>query len=292
MERSRFWNGPAGRRGRWRGVPFRVLRALLGLGLRLTPLHGRGRRNALDVRRVEFDIVLSGLPCAFDGYRILHVSDPHLDCLPDLVDAARRALGDLRVDMLAMTGDVCGRDGVGVEHAVALLIDALSGVEVRGPRLAILGNHDPSEMVGALERAGLEVLVNRSTFVVRGQDRLCVTGLDDVNCFYTPAASAAFREPGGGFRIALVHSADVADEADEAGYGLYLCGHTHGGQVALPGGRPIVSQLLRCKHASSGLWHQGRMAGYTNRGLGVSEPLLRFNTRGEVVVITLRSAPV
>jgi predicted MPP superfamily phosphohydrolase len=85
-----------------------------------------------------------------------------------------------------------------------------------------------------------------------------------------------------------VHSAEVADDADAAGYALYLCGHTHGGQICLPGGRPLVTHLKRCRHAASGLWRQGRMVGYTSRGLGVSDLPMRFNTRGEVVVITLR----
>jgi predicted MPP superfamily phosphohydrolase len=79
-------------------------------------------------------------------------------------------------------------------------------------------------------------------------------------------------------RIALVHSAEVADDADAAGYALYLCGHTHGGQICPPGGRPLVTPLKRCRHAASGLRREGRMVGYTSRGL----------TRGEVVVITLR----
>ena len=85
-----------------------------------------------------------------------------------------------------------------------------------------------------------------------------------------------------------MHSAEVADDADEAGYSLYLCGHTHGGQICLPGGRPLVTHLKRCRHAARGLWRQGGMTGYTSCGLGVSDLPVRFNTRGEIVLITLR----
>jgi hypothetical protein len=92
----------------------------------------------------------------------------------------------------------------------------------------------------------------------------------------------------GEFRIALVHSAEVADYAHEAGYALYLCGHTHGGQICLPGGRPLVTHLKRCRHAARGLWREGSMAGYTSCGLGVSGPPIRFNCRGEAALITLR----
>jgi predicted MPP superfamily phosphohydrolase len=290
IERSGYWISRAGRHGRWRKIPFRVLVAILHKAVRRTPFYARGRRNALDLKRVEFDLALPGLPPAFDGYRILHVSDPHLDHLPELADAARRLMGGLEVDMLALTGDIRGDYRAPVERSTALLTEALAGVSVRGPRLAVLGNHDPVEMVEALERTGLEVLVNRSVVLRRAGESLRVTGLDDVNCFYTEAARAALDDHAGEFRIALVHSAEVADDADEAGYSLYLCGHTHGGQICLPGGRPIVTHLKRCKHAASGLWRQGCMTGYTSCGMGVSDLPLRFNTRGEIAVITLRAS--
>jgi hypothetical protein len=143
-------------------------------------------------------------------------------------------------------------------------------------------------MVDALEQTGFEVLINRSLVLRRGDESLRVTGLDDVHCFYTEAARTALDDHGDDFRIALVHSAEVADYADEAGYALYLCGHTHGGQICLPGGRPLISQLKRCRHAARGLWRQGRMAGYTSCGLGVSGLPVRFNSRGEAALITLR----
>jgi hypothetical protein len=80
----------------------------------------------------------------------------------------------------------------------------------------------------------------------------------------------------------------MADHAAEAGYALYLAGHTHGGQICLPGGRPVFSTLTRCHHGAVGLWRHGTMTGYTNSGLGVAYPPVRFNCRGEVAIITLR----
>jgi predicted MPP superfamily phosphohydrolase len=292
IERGRHWVSPVGRRPRWRKAIMGRLLVLVGLGMRLTGLYGRGRRNALDVRRVEMDVVVPGLPAAFDGYRILHVSDTHLDVLPDLVEAARRVLAGLEVDLLALTGDVHGHAPASIAHSVELLTEALRDVQVQGPRLAVLGNHDAVEMAAALGGKGFEVLINRSRVLERGGERVRVTGLDDVNHFYTEAAPAAFDGHDGECRIALVHSAEMADVADSAGYALYLCGHTHGGQICLPGGKPIVTQLTRCRHAAVGLWRQGGMTGYTSAGLGVSLPAVRFNSRGEVAVITLRRGMV
>lgn len=288
IEDSRYLVSRAGPYGRWRKLAFRVVVTVLDGTLRLTPVYARGRRNALDLKKIELELELPGLPPAFDGYRILQLSDTHLDYFPELAPIARALLDGVEVDMLAITGDVHGDPRAAVEKSAGLLMDALEGVRVRGPRLAVLGNHDPAAMVGVLERAGFDVLVNRSIVVRHGSDSLGITGLDDVHSFYSEAALAALRGHGGGFRIALVHSAEVADDADVAGYALYLCGHTHGGQICLPGGRPLVTHLKRCRHAASGLWRQGSMIGYTSRGLGVSDLPLRFNTRGEVVIITLR----
>ncbi len=288
IARSRYWVSPRGPRTRWRKAIFNQALALFSLGLRLTPLHARGRRNALDLRRVEFEVALPDLPAAFDGYRLLHVSDTHLDIFPDIAESAHRLLDGLEVDLLAVTGDVHGHPRAAIAHSTGLLTQALRGVQVRGPRLAVLGNHDDVTMAGALTELGFEVLVNRSVTIERGGERLTVTGLDDVHNFYSEAAHTALREQGEACRIALVHSAEMADHAADAGYALYLAGHTHGGQVCLPGGKPLVTQLTRCRHAAAGLWRQGRMVGYTSSGLGVSMPPIRFNCRGEVALITLR----
>jgi predicted MPP superfamily phosphohydrolase len=259
--------------------------------VRLTPIHPLGRRNALQLQLSELELGLRDLPAAFDGYRILHLSDTHLDNLPELAPVARRLLSGLEVDLLALTGDVQGEHHAPIAVATTLLADILDVVKVRDRRLAVLGNHDPVAMVEALERQGFEVLLNWSVTLERNGERLVVTGLDDVHNFYTEAARAALDHGGaqtGFLRIALVHSAELADHAARAGYALYLCGHSHGGQVCLPGGRPLVTHLARCHGGARGLWRWGDMIGYTTTGLGVSGPPLRFNCPGEAALITLR----
>jgi len=286
---SRYRISPLGPNTRWRKAIFNRLLRIFTIFLRPTPLYRRGIDNALALRRVELDVAVAGLPEPFDGYRILHISDTHLEVLPPLVDAARNLLADIEVDMLALTGDVYGHPPQSVERSADLLMQTLTGVRVTGPRLAILGNHDPVEMVDLLQARGFEVLVNASRTVERGGARLRVIGLDDVHYFYTDAAREALAAPGEG-GIALVHSVELADVAAQAGYGLYLAGHTHGGQICLPGGKPVLTQLKRCRHLAVGLWREGRMAGYTSSGLGVSDPPVRFNCRGEVTILTLRRA--
>jgi uncharacterized protein len=289
MEASGYRHGPRGRRGRWRQKPFHHALRLLDRGLKGTKLYARGRQNALDLRLVELELAFADLPPAFDGYRILQVTDTHFDALPELADAARQLMAGIEVDMLALTGDVQGEHGAPPPpHSVELLGHALADVRVHHERVAVLGNHDAADMVGLLGRLGFDVLVNRSKMLELAGERLHLIGLDDVHYFYTDAARAALDNHQGGFRIALVHSPELADDAAAAGYALYLCGHTHGGQICLPGGRPVFTQLTRCRFAAKGLWRRGNMTGYTSSGLGVSGLPLRFNNRGEVVLITLR----
>jgi predicted MPP superfamily phosphohydrolase len=285
---GRHWSSPNGLRPRWHHGAFSLLLDLLGRAVAFTPWHARGIRNALDLELARLDLTVAGLPAAFDGYRILHVSDSHLDNMPALADVAARLLDGVEVDLLAVTGDVHGRARHALSQSVEPLKRALAGVVVRDRRLAVLGNHDPVEMIDALEALGIETLVNRTTTLSRGGAVLHVTGLDDVHNFYLPAARAALDAKVDGCRIALVHSAEMADHAASAGCALYLCGHTHGGQICLPGGRIVFTQLVRCRHAASGLWREGAMVGYTSPGLGVSPPPLRFNSRGGAALITLR----
>jgi uncharacterized protein len=288
IERGRFWVSPMGRRPRWRSQALSLAIQGFAVGVRLGGLYGRGRRNALSPRLIELDLAFPTLPASFDGYRILHLSDTHLDALPELATIAGAMLEGVTVDLVALTGDILARHRASPLLATGPLVRMLSGVNVRDRRLAILGNHDPATMADALEAEGFEVLLNRSVALERGGERIVVTGLDDVHCFYTEAARAALCGRTADFRIALIHSAEMADHASAAGVALYLCGHTHGGQICLPDGRPLITHLKRCRHGARGLWRDGEMVGYTSRGLGISGPALRFNCPSEMTLLTLR----
>jgi predicted MPP superfamily phosphohydrolase len=288
MEREDLSVGPAGPRSRLGGASFHF--GVVGFGriARHLGIHRFGRRNALAVRLNAMTLTYPDLPPAFDGYRVLHLSDTHLDYLPELAAVARGMLAGLEVDLLALTGDIHGDRRALLVESVSPLVETLRDLKIRDRSIAVLGNHDPAAMAEQLERVGFDVLVNESTVIERGGETLVVTGLDDVHRFYTAAAGRALTDAPAGFRLALVHSAEIADHAAAAGYKLYLCGHTHGGQICLPGGRPIFTRLYRCQFGARGQWRCGDMIGYTSNGLGISGPPWRFNCRGEMTVITLR----
>ena len=273
-------------------IPRPVMLAV-GLGLRLVGLWRRGVANGLDVRRRTLAIDLPRLPAAFHGYRILHVADPHFDAAPGLPEAILRSVSGTEVDLCVFTGDF--RAAVRGPFTQTEILPALAAIRaaVRAGDgfIATLGNHDPGDIVPHLESLGFEVLLNRSRRIDRGAEQITVTGVDDVHRYYTPAAAAALtaHDPGR-FGIALVHSPEFAGEAAAAGYDLYLCGHTHGGQVCLPGGRPLITHLCRHRDLHSGLWRQRGMLGYTSRGAGPSSLPVRFNCPPEVTEFRLHAA--
>lgn len=256
--------------------------------LQLSGLHARGRANALDIALKPITVTLANLPAAFDGYRILQISDPHLDLLPGLAERIMALLHGVSVDLLLLTGDYRDRHDNSPEPGLALLQPILAAVDAADGCFALLGNHDPAASVAILEGMGLQVLLNQTVSIERRHDTLHLTGLDDVHSFYTEAAHGALRDGPIGCRIAAVHSAEVADIAAAAGIDLYLCGHTHGGQIRLPWGGPLISRLRRCRSYSHGLWRHGDMIGYTSNGAGVATIPIRYNCPPEVALIVLR----
>jgi len=279
-------DGPVGHRWWW---VLNLLFSIFERLLHLTGLYRRGRDNALNITIKPLSLTLPSLPREFDGYRILQISDPHLDLLPELGARMAKLVNGMAVDLLLLTGDYRDRHRDPPDAGLALLAPVLDGIQAADGRYALLGNHDPAAAVPILENMGLTVLLNQTITLARAGAEIHLTGLDDVHSFYTQAAHDALMEPHQGCRIAAVHSAEVADYAAHAGFDLYLCGHTHGGQICPPGGRPVMRHLRRCKAYDRGLWRHGGMIGYTSLGAGVASMPIRFNCPPEVVLITLHA---
>ena len=291
METRAEKHTPDGTRHRRHWILFKILIGWFGLCLRLVGLYERGLRNAHDLRLTRLEIVFADLPSEFDGYRLLQLSDLHVDFLPGTLEVALGMISDLEADLCVLTGDY--RKRVSGPHAQILpgMARLVSQVSARHCTYAVLGNHDCADMAAAFESLGITVLINETRSLRRGAAELHVTGTDDVHYYYTAAAKAALESAPEGFKIALVHSAELAEAAADSGFHLYLAGHTHGGQVCLPGGIPIITHMSGHRAYASGLWRHGAMTGYSSTGVGVSGLPVRFNTRGEVVLITLRRAP-
>jgi predicted MPP superfamily phosphohydrolase len=257
--------------------------------LRLSGLYRRGRRNAADIRLTHNRVAVAGLPDAFDGYRILHLSDLHLDMSGAITKALLQRVGEVDYDLCVITGDFRARTYGAIDGAVngALrLREALAG-EV----YAVLGNHDFIDMVPGLEEAGIRVLLNESVVLQRGGAELYLAGIDDPHYYRVDnLEKAADGIPLEACSVLLSHSPEVYRHAAHAGFNLLLCGHTHGGQICLPGGWALTYNAACPRRFGKGPWRYHDLLGYTSRGAGSCVIEARFNCPPEITVHELRSA--
>ena len=263
--------------------------ALIKRGLSVFGLQDYARRQFLDVRVVENAVRLPGLPEVFEGFRLLHLTDLHCDLDPELVDIVINRLKGLSCDAVVLTGDYHNR--IGEEHDLSLELMGRLIPHLPGPRFGVLGNHDFIEKVVFLEEAGLPILLNESRCIERGGQRLWICGVDDPHFFQThDLARARTGIPAGETTVLLSHSPETWREANSLGYSLMLSGHTHGGQVCLPGGFAVVRNAPIPRRLLAGPWKEGALRGYTSRGTGACGVAARLFCPPEITLHTLRRA--
>ncbi len=255
--------------------------------LRPTRPFKHGAKRALRLDLSELTLSFADLPAAFDRYRILHLTDLHLDNIDDTAAETAARISGLKSDLCVITGDIRDNIHAPLHPLIERLERVVSSVHAPDGVLSVLGNHDGAAMVAPMEKIGIHVLLNETLTLTRDTDDLHITGLDDVHRFHTEEAYAALDAAPEGFCIALVHSPEVAGRAAEK-HRLYLTGHTHGGQICLPGQRSFTSGLKRHRDLGKGIWRHGRMVGYTSRGIGACIVPFRSFCPGEVTMVTLR----
>lgn len=264
------------------------LERMVEKGLRAAGLFSIGFKNLYDLRVELVELEFERLPEAFDGLRLLWLSDFHIEPLDELPDALLKVLDSLSFDLAILGGDCAFHydlTGKAVEMMKKIAMPLLDKVPVYG----ILGNHDRYEMGRILEQWGIRVLVNENCRLERDGQAIYLAGVDD--CHYYKGddlAAAAEKIPSGSFSILLSHSPEIVNKTDGYLFDLCLCGHTHGGQVCLPNGFPPVICASVSRRFAKGLWTKGRMVGYTSRGIGVSGITVRFFCPPEITFLTLR----
>lgn len=262
--------------------------------LKCTGFEGRARRNCFDYRLEHNDVYLQNLPAAFDGYTILHLSDLHSDGLVDKGEGIRRIVESIPCDLAVLTGDFSYEEaGERFEPCLEALTPIIRSLSALDGIFGILGNHDLLEMVPVLERMGVNMLLNDSVLLQRGTANIVLAGVDDPH-FYKchdlkKALSAATPDQ---VVILLSHSPEIVPEAARCGVDFYLCGHTHGGQICLPGGIAVFANTACNRRYVSGSWNCGAMQGYTSRGTGFSLAAARFFCPPEITLHTLHSGTI
>jgi hypothetical protein len=244
----------------------------------------------------QLELTLPRLGPEFDGYRIVQMSDIHMDrwMTPERLAKIVGLVNEQKPDLVAATGDfiICSPLS-STAHLAPLLAKSLSGLRAPDGVMAVLGNHD--HRAGAervrphLREAGIVELTNEVRTFRRGPSELHVAGVDSMYMGRDRLGAVLDGLPDEGAVVLLAHEPAFALSSSATGrFDLQLSGHSHGGQVRLP----LLGALLYPRHSrpySDGLYETRGMHAYTNRGLGTVLSHLRANCRPEISVLTLRS---
>lgn len=278
---------PVGRGFSIRRIPF--FDKLVKLFLKLTFLEGVGYRNALDVKITEYKCEFSQLPESFDGFSFVFISDLHLDGVLPLGEKVIKKLDETDYDLAILGGDyryLHEGNSKGSEIAVSKVVNAL---KERSEIVAILGNHDFYSNGLSLEKSGVKVLANDVHEVKQGDNSIYFAGVDDQSLFESSEVEQTAKMiPVDAFKILLSHSPQTYSQAQKEGFDLQISGHTHGGQICLPGRFPLMKGAPVPRELVYGRWDFGNMQGITTSGIGVSVVAARFFCPPEIVKVTLR----
>jgi predicted MPP superfamily phosphohydrolase len=260
--------------------------------LKLSGLYQRALRNALDVRKTAFTYRDPQLPPAFDGFRILFLSDLHIDGTDALVSPLCEVLDSVEADLCILGGDYRFRIHGPFRTVIDHLKTIVAHIQTSQGIVGILGNHDSWEMIRPMERLGIVMLINEAVEVQLHSQSIWLLGLDDPHYYECDDyAKANQNVPEDAFRVLAVHATGALPRIPENAANLCLCGHTHAGQISLPFiGAPITHSALKGPF-TYGQWQYGNVHGYTTSGVGTSGVPVRFNTRPEVAVLTLLRSP-
>ncbi len=253
------------------------------------------------VETVHLDLFAPRLPEAFDGYTIIQVSDLHMRQMGRREKIVERLLQRLPpADLIALTGDM-----IHTPAGIAPFLHLARSFQARDGVYAVFGNSEhkngvrPFAFSQTLAENGIPPLMNRHVLLSRGDSQIALAGVDDPVNDKDRLADALSGIPEDVFTLLLMHSPDGIAEAVVYGVDVVLSGHTHGGQIRLPLYGALYTHSAMGKRMSDGYYSRkrlrraigirpGRTQLYVTRGLGISGLALRFLTRPELTVITLR----
>lgn len=272
----------------------------LALGTAVLGVGGLAYARSVEPEWIEVTRLRLRLPRlapAFRGYRLVQISDIHMDgwMTPERLAGVVRLGNAQQPDLVTLTGDYVthGYRRRRRERHVDLA-RRLGGLRARDGVVGVLGNHDHWSSADfarqSLREAGVVELSNRVHRIRRGDAILHMAGVDDYWTGHARLDMVLRQLPADGAAILLAHEPDFADESAPTGrFDLQISGHSHGGQVRLPLlGAPVLPPYGQ--KYPMGLYRVGSMLQYTNRGVGMLSPRVRLNCRPEITVYTLETA--
>jgi hypothetical protein len=268
------------------------------IGRRLAHLHYAVTVEPTWLEVNEIEVPIRELPAAFSGLRIAHLTDFHggHQISTDYLDEAVELTNAQKPDLIALTGDYIHKGDIHIERTT----DALARLRAPLGVLAVLGNHDYSvrnslgmrrypdlhvKVADALTERGIRILRNEAVPLRREGAGIDVVGIEDLWSGVCDPAAALAGLSAGTPRLVLAHNPLTIEKLRNDRCDLMLSGHTHGGQVMLPGvGRLALSP--RGRRFAAGLYQVGDSTLYVNKGVGFGLRI-RYRVRPEVAVFTL-----
>jgi predicted MPP superfamily phosphohydrolase len=255
-----------------------------------------GTHGRHDLQIVNRTIPIANLPDAFVGFRIVQISDIHLEEFTEawFLEHVVAQTNALHPDLVLLTGDFVSKGPDPNEaawKAAGLCAEILS--KLKAPqRFGSLGNHDqgvgPEHVIAPLQAHGTPVLVDSHVAIERGSDRLWLCGTEQ----QTAEQNFNLTVPDGPRApvILMCHEPDLADLLANnprfASVDLMLAGHSHGGQIRLPLIGPLVLPPMGKKYVE-GSFKVGKTQLYVNRGVGTVGMPFRLHCPPELTHITL-----
>ncbi len=264
-------------------------RTIIRLILQGTGFYWRGRQNTLKHQLINNDIRIADLPTSFEGFTLLHLSDLHADMYPPALEALIAKVKSLDYDICVMTGDYRARTFGSIDAAVDSMKHLLE--HLKSPVYSVLGNHDSVRMIPPLEQLGCQFLLNETVQIERKGEIICLAGIDDAHYYRVDnIEKVAEQIDPAHTSILLSHTPEIYRQAAHADFNLMFSGHTHGGQICLPGGIPLTLDATLPRFMGAGPWQYGKLQGYTSRGAGTSIVPVRINCPPEITLHRLRCA--
>ncbi len=266
------------------GIPLAVAAAGLYYGRFIEPFW-------LETTRIPLRI--EGLHPDFDGYRIVQISDIHINdwMMSSHIHRSIESVNRLSPNLIVLTGDFVTRN---VPFDLNLSIRIFRKLRATDGVIAIPGNHDHKEdgviqtVRQLMRESGMVDLSNTHVTLCRGGGHLHIAGVDDVSRRQSRLDMVLAQLPDQGPVILLAHEPDFADISAPTGrFVAQLSGHSHGGQVRLPIIKRLVLPIYGRRYVA-GLYDVDGMQLYVNRGLGMVGMPFRFMARPEITVFTLR----
>lgn len=277
----------------WRLTRRRLLQC--GLTASLTALAGTSYTTLIEpvwIDVTHVPLTLPRLAPVFCGYRIAQISDIHMGdwMTPQRFRDVIRLVNGAAPDLIAITGDFVTRHA---ERQANDLVSGLRQLQARDGVVAVLGNHDywsnAQVISDVLVRGSVRELANTAWTIERGAAQLHIAGVDDIWEEHDRLDLALDALPRDGAAVLLAHEPDFADTSAASGrFDLQISGHSHGGQIAAPFVGPVHVPYLSRKYPA-GRYQVGDMIQYTNRGVGMIRPYVRFNCRPEITIFHLHA---